>query len=145
MVYNIMDSNKRLVDSEEIELARFRIYQNAKKFELVVGVVKNVVNGLLVAGCIYIIMHELRLWATQSPEAISSLAKVIEAFKLDSITAYIVTGAACIGWGMERKGKKRAISDKAYYQRIAEKDDAYRSTSGLTPEGDTPVGEEGDD
>ena len=43
-----------------------------------------------------------------------------------------------IAWFFERQGKKRAIKEKARFQQLVEKGDAYRSTSGLTGTGATP-------
>lgn len=41
-------------------------------------------------------------------------------------------------WYIERRGKKRAIEKKEYYQKIVESSDSYRSSSCLTKQGDTP-------
>lgn len=43
-----------------------------------------------------------------------------------------------ISWRLERSGKKRAIEEKQKFQKIAENSDAYRSSSCLTTQGDTP-------
>lgn len=51
---------------------------------------------------------------------------------------FIVLFIIYVAWKFERSGKKRAIEEKQKYQKIAESSDVYRSSSGLTIQGDTP-------
>ena len=50
----------------------------------------------------------------------------------------IIAVFSLVAWRFERKGKKRAIEEKQKFQKIAEYSDAYRSSSCLTEQGDTP-------
>lgn len=89
-------------------------------------------------GIFYIVMAGLKEIALSSPEGISALAKVVEAFKFGTVSAYMLAGGLSIAWVAERNGKKRAIQEKSRYQRLLESTDPHRSSSGLTDTGDTP-------
>lgn len=91
-----------------------------------------------VVWCIHIIMTNLVLMADKNPEAISSIATVVQSLSISNIVLYIVA-ATSVGYGyFERKGKKRAIEKMASYQYQLEKLDPHRGTSALTSQGDTP-------
>jgi len=83
----------------------------------------------------------LKPFLTASPDVIDAMARVIEKLNFSNTTGYMLSGGMGIGWYAERKGKKRAIRKKGEFQKMIEKDDKYRSSSGLTEFGDTPRGD----
>ncbi len=91
--------------------------------------------GLL---CVNIIMHNLVLLSDKNPEAINAIATVISSLKVNQIILYFITGSSIAYGFYERKGKKRAISKMASYQYQIEREDPFRGSSDLTPQGDTP-------
>ena len=77
--------------------------------------------------------------ATNSPDQLSALAKVIEVLKVNDIFSWIVTGITGTAWYIERNGKKRAIVKIGKLtKKIEENDSGGRTSSGLSETGDTP-------
>lgn len=126
------------MQKNDLEYAKAQF--SAQKFDGVVQLLRTIL--LAVAGLvgIWLVFDGLhKVIAGQTPDGISAFAKVVEALNLGSVLGYIWGGGATIGWMRERKGKKRAIGEKSRFQKLAEKNDPGRSSSGLTETGDTPV------
>lgn len=126
----------------ELELARIREggFQFRQKMELIK-------HGLscatFLAGLWLIFSGLAKIIDKQDPDGLSALARVVEAIHIGSILGYVFGIGAVAAWRLERTGKKRAIREKSRYQKLAEKNDLGRSTSGLNDTGDDP--EEDDD
>jgi hypothetical protein len=87
---------------------------------------------------VFYLIKSINDYLGNEPSSIEAVAKLLEAFPLDRIIGYFL-GFGGILYGLrERKGKQRAISEKAEFQQLAEKTDEFRSTSGLTKIGTTP-------
>lgn len=133
----IFDSHFKMNKNETtVELSR----QQTLRTEARIGLIKYVLA--LVAGLVAIklILDGLQpLVVGQSPEAITALAAVIREFHLGSVLGYLWGAGATAAWTIERKGKKRAIQKKSEYQSMVESGEPNRSSSGLTPTGDTPA------
>lgn len=86
----------------------------------------------------WIIVDGLKFIATNAPEQIGALAKVVDALRLYDFLPWCVSCITGTAWLHERKGKKRAIKEKSRLQKIIEADDPDRMTCGLTETGDTP-------
>ena len=115
--------------------------QTREKFGEIAGIVKlsiKSITGVLIAYfCFY---KTLTFVSTQNPDAIDALATFASKCKLPLLlsgAANLILGTAVT---MERNGKKRAIREKGTYQKKYESSISDRTTSGLTPTGNTPVG-----
>lgn len=133
----IIDRHTKMNKNElTVELSR----QQTLRTEARIGLTKYVLA--LGAGLVAIklILDGLQpLVVGQSPEAITALAAVIREFHLGSALGYLWGAGATAAWTIERKGKKRAIQKKSEYQGMVESGEPNRSSSGLTPTGDTPA------
>lgn len=96
------------------------------------------VTILGIVWALWIIIKGLEPFLYSDPNIINAIAVVIEKINISNITGYIVATLTSCGWYLERRGKKRAIIEKGKYQKIAEQNDDFRSTSGLTETGETP-------
>lgn len=128
-----------MITQNDIEIEKIKAL--TERFHEICGIIKHLlsVGGVLCA--IKLIFSGLAPFLSSSPEVISAIALVIEKINFSNITGYLLAGGTGTGWYIERKGKKRAIKQKGEYQRRAEGNDKYRSSSGLTTQGDTPGGE----
>lgn len=125
-----MTKNEMTVEMQRLKNQRIYEYMELGKHALTL---------VCVAGCVWLIFEGLKpMIVNQSPLAIEALSKVIDKLKLGSVIGYIWGGLATAAFVTERKGKKRAIKEKNRQQTIAEKDDANRTSSGLTDTGETP-------
>lgn len=114
----------------------------AEKFNTVAKLIRTVFLALATLGAIWLVFDGLeKVIGSQSPDGISAFAKVLEALKLGSIIGYMWGFGATAAWYRERKGKQRIIREKSSLQRTMEADDEYRTSSGLTEVGGTPVRE----
>lgn len=125
-----------MANKNDLEIAK--IYSSTEKFHVIFDTVKHLMTLSAVLGAIYFIFFGLKPFLTASPDAIIAIAEVIDKLNFSNVTAYFVTGSASVGWYIERKGKKRAIIEKSKYQKMVEQRDEYRSSSGLTNDGQTP-------
>lgn len=124
------------MNKNELEFRKAAL--SAQKLSTWIDLVKLICTLGSALGALYIIMEGLKPFIGQNPEAIAAFAKLVEAINPGNITSYFVAALSTIGWGIERNGRKRAIRLKDEYQRQVEGGDAYRSSSGLTRDGDTP-------
>lgn len=124
------------LNKNEFELQKS--YITSHYFGQTIGFLKHIATLGTVIFCFDKIIDGIQPLMNQSPAAITAFSRLIEAFNFSNITGYIVGTVAVGGWAYERKGKHRAISEKADYQQRYESGDAYRPTSGLTKTGATP-------
>lgn len=87
---------------------------------------------------IKLIMDGIKSMIGQNASQIEALAKFVQSFRIGSLLAYGLAGIAGVAWFFERRGKQRAIREKARYQAKAEGGEPNRSSSGLTQIGHTP-------
>lgn len=120
-----------LTGSEEFTLAYATSRQRFQLFTLLVRTV-----GIIIVT--WLIVDGLKFIATSAPDQIGALAKVVDALRLYDVFPWCASCIAGTAWYHERKGKKRAISEKSRLQKIIESDDPDRMTCGLTETGDTP-------
>lgn len=128
------------MDKNELEYARIRA--GADRYRETVQLIKFFIGCLACAASIWLIFEGLsKVIGNQDADGITAFAKVIEALKIGSILGYIFGAGAVAAWKVERTAKKRAIREKSRYQKLAEKADVNRTTSGLSETGDTPTEE----
>lgn len=120
------------------DLEAHRIAANIQKWTMFKDITVLLIKMATVIACVYLIMTNLIALSDRNPEAISSIAKVVESLGVSDIVLYIVTASGVAYGFFERKGKKRAIAKMAQYQYQIEKNDPYRGTSNLTSQGDSP-------
>lgn len=120
------------------DLEAHKIAANIQKWTIIKDIILLLIKMGTVIGCIYLIMTNLVALSDRNPESISSIAKVVESLSVSDIVLYIVAGSGVAYGYLERRGKKRAVSKMAHYQYLLEKDDAFRGTSNLTSQGDSP-------
>lgn len=132
--------------SEKVELAKlkfehdkFRQSMLIKRWEIVGTLIVHAMKSGTYLGGIYFIFAGLGVLLNErSPEAIKAIAEVVKATDLGSILGYVWGGAMTTMYGFERRGKKRAIREKSKYQKEVEAGEPNRTSSGLTPTGETP-------
>ena len=120
----------------EVQIAKVQL--SGEKFSQVVGLARAAIVGGIIIGSLWVIMNGLKGLAGQSGEQLNAMALLVEKFHLSTMVHYCADGvlvAACL---VQRKNAKRAIEQKSKYQHQAEDGEANRSTSGLTPTGNTP-------
>ncbi|UGA37810.1 hypothetical protein JOS77_28320 [Chromobacterium haemolyticum] len=74
----------------------------------------------------------------KSAQDLKALAEIVSAMQLHTIVGYALAAVTTTAWYYERSGKKRAIEMKSFYQQKLEGGEPNRSSSGLTPTGETP-------
>lgn len=131
--------NDKEVKDNIVELEKIK--SSTDKFNTVFNTINHFIKYGCIVFCFHVIFEGLKPFLSSSPEVINAMAKVIESINFSNITSYLISGALGVGWYYERRGKKRAINQKGKYQKMAERNDEYRSSSGLTKSGDTPKGE----
>lgn len=123
-------------ESKSIQIERIK--SGTEKFRLIVGLLSHISTILGVVVAIWVIMKGLEPFLYSDPDTINAMAVVLDKINVSNISGYIVATFTSCAWYMERLGKKRAIKEKGKYQKIAEQNDEFRSTSGLTETGETP-------
>ncbi|MEW6219735.1 MAG: hypothetical protein AB1634_09425 [Thermodesulfobacteriota bacterium] len=121
---------------EDIEVAR--IEAGSRKFSATCDTVKHIITVIGVLVALHIAFEGIRPFLESRPEIIDALARLAGKVNVGNITGYVIGAISGGAWYLERRGKKRAIARKGQYQRRAEAGDIHRSSSGLTPTGDTP-------
>lgn len=71
-------------------------------------------------------------------EQISALSKIIEMFKLADIVHYVVDLALGLAYYVQRRNCKKAIEEKAKLEDQLQGGEPNRTSSNLTPTGETP-------
>lgn len=125
------------MNKHEFELSK--LAAKARIIEIVVGLIRTILICGTFLGAVWLILTGIKpIISGQDATQIEALAKVVESFKLGSIFSYGIAVITGIAWAVERKGKQRAISEKAHFQKIAEQSEQNRCSSGLTTIGQTP-------
>lgn len=124
------------MNKNELEFRKAAL--GAQRLETWIGLAKHFATLGFAVWALNIIFEGLTPFIGQNPESIAAFAVLVEAINPSNITGYIIGGIATVGWRLERTGRKRAIRLKDEYQQKVEGGDAYRSSSGLTKNGDTP-------
>lgn len=120
------------------DLEAHKIAASIQKWTISKDIILLLIKMLAVILCVYLIMTNLVALSDKNPQAISSIAKVVESLGVSDIVLYIVTASGVAYGVLERKGKKRAVAKMAQYQYQLEKNDPFRGTSNLTSQGDSP-------
>ena len=115
-----------------------KIAASIQKWTISKDIILLLIKMLTVILCVYLIMTNLVSLSDKNPQAISSIAKVVESLGVSDIVLYIVTASGVAYGVLERNGKKRAIAKMAKYQYQLEQNDPFRGTSNLTSQGDSP-------
>lgn len=111
----------------------------ARRFSEKIDLAKHALTLIAGVVSVWVVFDGLhRVLFGQGANEIAAFARVIEAINGGTwlIGAYGV--GVTLAWRRERSGKKRAIREKSRYQKIVERNDAYRPGSGLSETGDTP-------
>ena len=128
------------LDKDKVfKLKLAEIDASAEKFDIVFSFLKHIVSVIGFIAAIYFIFSGLRPIFEANPSSISAMAGFVEKFNVSNICGYKLSAFLGTGWAIERTGKKRITSKKAELQNEVEKNDTYRSSSGLTKSGNTPA------
>lgn len=120
----------------QVEMAQ--IEANKEKFVSSVRLIKHLITVLGAVTAIFLCMTGLENIAKTAPESINALANFVDKLNISNIVLMVTTAGASAGWYRSERGRKRAIKEKSKYQKMVEKDDVYRSSSGLMETGETP-------
>lgn len=130
------------MDNNDLEFHKAQF--SADKFRSIIDLIKHVASVVGVIAALWVIFQGLgHILGGRGPNGIAAFAKVISALHLGSVLGFLWGGGATLAWKLERNGKKRAIKEKSRYQQMVEREDDYRSSSGLTRTGETPRNQEG--
>lgn len=123
----------------ELELAKIK----ADRFKETLRTIRHLVTAAFVVICFGIAFLGItEIAKSAQADQISALAKFVNALNLGDVILALGWAGTGVAWKVERTAKKRAIREKAKYQKQVESSDAYRPGSGLTDVGDTPEGED---
>lgn len=111
---------------------------SAEKFAQGIGLARTAIVGGIIIACLWVIMNGLKGLAGQSGEQLTGMALLVEKFHLSTMIHYCADAVLVTAFLVQRKNAKRAIAQKSKYQQKAEGGEENRSSSGLTPTGDTP-------
>jgi len=121
-----------------MELELKRIDARASIFAQKCDLFKKFIQAITLLGVVGMLIYCVIKVAECNTDSIKALSQFVKDFRISNT----ILGLSNFIWlGLyykERKGKKRAIEQKGAYQIAAEKNDANRSSSGLTATGDTP-------
>lgn len=106
--------------------------------EMKIGLVRYVILCFTILGAIAVMFWGLHPFIGQDATVITAFGRLISALNIGNWLSYLISAVLYIAWWNERSGKKRAIQQKAHFQDIVEHDEPNRSSSGLSPTGDTP-------
>lgn len=127
-----------ILDDKEFQLEHIKLHLDVDKWMAIKDVIVLSLKLITAVLCVFIVMYYLYLMSSQNPEAIKAISMVVASIKLNQIILYIMTAGA-VGYGyLERRGKKRAISQVSELRAELEQRDPYRGSSKLTKTGDTP-------
>ncbi|MFG0589035.1 hypothetical protein ACF8D3_13505 [Acinetobacter sp. YQ_14] len=126
------------MDDKEFELEHIKLHLGVEKWMAIKDVVVLSLKLATAILCVFIVMYYLYLMSSQNPEAIKAISMVVASIKLNQIILYITTAGAVSYGYLERRGKKRAISQVSELRAELEQRDPYRGSSKLTKTGDTP-------
>lgn len=124
------------MNKNELEVQKLSI--KSSDFANVLRLLQHLLSLSAVVVCIFLIMNGLQQIVANKPEALNSLALVIEKLQINSILAYVVAAGTSLGWLNERRGKQRAYKELGGKRAQVEKNDPYHSSSNLDFNGQTP-------
>ena len=114
------------------------IEASTAKFHEICGLIKHVFTILGLLFAIYLILEGIKPFFEYNPEAINAMSNFVDKLNISNISGYVLSAGLGVAYKLERNGKKRAVKEMAKLQKQLEGSDAYRSSSGLTDEGNTP-------
>lgn len=132
-----MPSNAPMPAIGRNHLEALRLDAAARRFTAKADLVKHLMKSLTVGFCVWVVMAHLVDLAKAEPGALRALTGLAKALRMDRwmlILLNCVTGAA---WYLERRGKKHKTVKMGQMRAKLERSDAYRTSSGLTPQGDS--------
>jgi len=122
--------------SKEVELAK--IEATTARFHEVCVILKHTITIIGLIACVYIFLEGLRPFFESNPESISAMADFVDKLNFSNMFSYVLTAGVFVAYKLERNGKKRAVQKLAKFTQNDQFSDSYRSSSGLTSEGNTP-------
>ncbi len=126
------------MSKNDVEIERIRA--SISKFESSMATARYIAGRIATLWAVWLVFDGINKIITGRDAAtIDAISKLIGALRLGSVLGYVAAILCGAGWYFERQGKKRAIREKSRYQSVVERDDPYRTSSGLTETGDTPA------
>jgi hypothetical protein len=121
------------------ELAFRQIIANSEISQRKFDLARTIAQYALIAYCVYAFCDMVVKLGVQSDEAtITALSKFVTSMSLDRVVHSGVTLLLGVGWYLDRKGKKRAISKLGTMRKKIEAEDPHNGSSNLNEVGDTP-------
>lgn len=124
------------MNKHEARIAEIQI--GGEKFAQIVGLIRTGLVGAVILGSIWLVMSGLQGLVAASPDQLSAMANLVDKLHISKMIHYCADGVLVTGFWLQRRNAKRAIAEKAEYQKTSEETDSHRSSSGLTSTGDTP-------
>ena len=124
------------MNKHEARIAEVQI--KGEKFAQIVGLLRTGLVGGIILGSIWLVMNGLQGLTGASAGQLSAMAELVDKFHISKMVHYCADAVLVAGFLIQRRNAKRAIAEKARYQREVEGSDPNRTSSGLTNTGDTP-------
>ncbi len=112
------------------------------RIELYLNFILRCLKVLMPGTIVVYFMYSINAYLLNGADKLTAVAAIVESFHLTQIVSVLSVGVTGLAWYRERKGKQRAISEKGYYQHLAEAGESNRTSSGLTEIGTTPPGDD---
>lgn len=129
-------SKVKQTNKYDVELAKN--YRAAMVVAEVGKIVKMIVLGLVVMGCLWVIMDGLENLLVGDDKQILAISEVVDKFGFATIFHVLIEAVLLIALGVTHITKKKAIAEKSNMRKQLEANDPYRGSSGLTPTGGNP-------
>lgn len=124
-------------NKHDVELVR--AHQRGELVKMVGGIFKMVLTFAFALGAIFLMLNGLKqISEVASARQITALSLIVDKFKLSDIVHYTIDGALIVSYCLQRRNCKKAIKDKAELQRQLQQGEPNRTSSNLTPTGETP-------
>lgn len=124
--------------SDATDLAISRTMAGTRKFVAFCDVLKLALRCGVAVIALWMCRDTILGLATANVPAIEAISNLVKALRLDTIVMGVSSLVSGTAWYFERRAKKRAIRKLGETRHQKENGDPERSSSKLTPEGDTP-------
>lgn len=121
----------------QVELAQIEASRERVKY--IFSTIKHLISAVACTVVVLLVVSAVKeIGVNSQPESIKALAAFVDKIGLGAWLLGGTTILSSAGWVREHQGRKRTIKEKSRFQRKLEKDDKYRSSSGLKEDGETP-------
>lgn len=115
------------VSKNQVALAK--IYAATQRATLRWGFFRHAISLAAAVLCIYLLIEGFKPAISRDADTIRAIASLVKAFRLDTIIASLTAAFFGVSWRIEKGRVKRALTEKAKFQKELEGRDPSRSSS----------------